>query len=87
MLFRSAHSLWKEGILSFDETPMAEVIKSLERWHGLEIEVTDESILDYTITAKFENESATQILELLTICVPVEYSIDGNKVILTKKEI
>ncbi len=83
----SAHSLWKEGILSFDETPMAEVIKSLERWHGLEIEVTDESILDYTITAKFENESATQILELLTICVPVEYSIDGNKVILTKKEI
>ena len=43
---------WKEGKLLFDSTPMLEVIKKLERWHGTEFIVKDQEILNYKITAK-----------------------------------
>ena len=32
---------WKDGWLIFDETPIAEVLKKLERWHGMTFEVKD----------------------------------------------
>lgn len=78
-------SAWKKGIIFFDETPMIDVIKTLERWHGIIISVKDKDVLNYTITAKFNNESAVQILEMLKICAPIDYSIQDNTVNLYKR--
>ncbi len=76
-------SSWKKGILYFDETPMLDVIKNLERWHGLEFEITDKNVLDYTITAKFDNESIVQILEMIKLCAPIDYRIEDKTAILS----
>lgn len=66
-------SAWKEGRLFFEDTPMKDVLKSLERWHGIEFSIKDSSVLNYTITAKFDNESAVQIMEMLKLCAPIDY--------------
>lgn len=77
---------WKEGILYFDETPMDEVIKTLTRWHGSKFVVNDKEVLNYTITAKFDNESAIQILEMLKLCAPIDYTISDTTITLFAKK-
>lgn len=79
-------SSWKEGILYFDETPMKEVIRRIERWHGVVFEVKDNGVYDYTLTAKFDNESAVQILEMIKLCTPINYTIEDKTVSISLKK-
>lgn len=78
---------WKRGELLFDQTPMPEVIKMLERWHGVEIIAQDPGVLSYRYTASFGSESIVQILELFRFTSPLDYSIEDNKVYLKKRKI
>ena len=73
---------WTEGKLIFDATPLDEVIKILQRWHGVDITVKDSKILKYNITANFESESIHQIMYIIKNCSLVDYNIDGNNVTL-----
>lgn len=66
---------WIDGKLIFKDDPMDEVIRKLNRWFNVEIEVAHPSILEYIYTATFQNESIDQILELLTISAPIRYSV------------
>ena len=77
---------WKNGELLFEKTPMSDVIKKLERWHGADIIVRDPSILKYKFTARFRSESMVQILELLTFTAPVDFSIENNQVFLSERK-
>lgn len=76
---------WKEGKLLFESTPISEVIKMLERWHGTEFQVLDDEVLNYKITANFKSESIIQIMEMIQFCSFVDYSLNGNKVTLRKR--
>ncbi len=76
---------WKEGVLLFDDTQMTEVIKKLERWYGVTINVTDDTILNYHITASFKSESITQVLELFKISSNIGYEISDNSVSIFRK--
>ena len=78
---------WKRGELQFDHTPFKEVCKTLQRWHGMEISVTDPSLDDYTFTADLGQESMVQIMELVKYTMPVDYKIDGNKVIISRRNL
>lgn len=71
---------WTEGKLIFDSTPMREVVKMLERWHGVEISVSDTKILNYRITANFESESIHQIMYIIKNVSLVDYQINGRNV-------
>lgn len=73
---------WTEGRLVFDSTPMPEVIKMLERWHGIDVVVRDQNILKYKITANFNSESVPQIMYVLKNCALIDYQIDGKTVYL-----
>ncbi len=76
---------WKEGKIIFDSTPLSEVIKMLERWHGTEFVVKDPSIYRFDITAKFRSESIVQIMEMIKYCSLVDYTVDSNKVVLYRR--
>jgi len=77
---------WKEGKIIFDSTPMQEVIKKLERWHGTEFILKDKEILNYKITANFRSESIVQIMEMIEFCSSISYKIEGNRVTLRIKK-
>lgn len=63
---------WIDNKLIFDETPMPEMKKILERWYGVEIESTDKTIESYKFTTTFENEPLVQVLELLELSSPIK---------------
>jgi Fe2+-dicitrate sensor, membrane component len=73
---------WTEGRIIFDNTGMDEVIKILERWHGVNIVVKDQKILNYKITANFNSESIEQIMYIIKNCSLVDYCVNGKDVIL-----
>jgi len=66
---------WKSGILMFRDDPMPEVVRRLNRWFNVEIQLVGPEIKDYAYTATFENESLMQILDLLEISAPIDCKI------------
>jgi transmembrane sensor len=71
------HISWVKNIIIFDETPMPEVAKTLERWYGVKVIVADAEISKYRFTTTFENESLYRVLELLELSSPairIKYS-------------
>jgi ferric-dicitrate binding protein FerR (iron transport regulator) len=66
---------WKDGYLVFDNTPIREVIKKMERWYGVDITVADASVMNNTFTASFRSESLQQVLTLLDITCGIKSKI------------
>ncbi len=62
---------WHTGKLVFDNSPMSEVARLLERWYGVEVQVQDSEIMNYRFTTTFENESLFQVIELLGLSSPI----------------
>lgn len=76
---------WKDGSVYFDNTPLGEVLKSIERHHGVNIHVSDQSILNYSITARFDDESAVQIMNMLRYIAPIDYRMEGKEFTLFRR--
>ena len=70
---------WKEGKLIFTAEPMEEVIKKLNRWFNVEIQIKDKEIMNLTLTATFANETLSQVMELLAIVSHIKYNISDRK--------
>lgn len=64
------HVSWVKNSIIFDETPIAQVAKTLERWYGVKVVVADTEINKYRFTTTFENESLFRVLELLELSSP-----------------
>jgi len=87
---------WTDGKIIFEDTPILQVAERLRRMFNVDIEVKDE-IKDYIYTVTLEDESLSQILDLMTIATPVVYKaiprkklLDGTfskqKIILEKRK-
>jgi len=87
---------WIDGKLIFDDTPILQVAERLSRMFNVDFEIKDE-IKDNIYTVTLEDESLTQILDLMTIATPVVYKAlprkkltDGTfskqKIILEKRK-
>jgi len=65
---------WKDGKLIFDEIPFHQVVLTLGRWFNADIRLVDQSIANYRYTGTFINENLNQVMELLKLTAPIEYS-------------
>jgi ferric-dicitrate binding protein FerR (iron transport regulator) len=61
---------WIDGKLIFEDTPILQVTERLSRMFNVDFQVKDE-VKDYTYTVTLEDESLSQILDLMTIATPV----------------
>ncbi len=66
------YAAWRFGKLVFDETPMEDVSRDLERWFGVKVILTDSRLSSYRFTTTFENQSLQQVLELLELSSPIK---------------
>lgn len=69
------YSAWKNGVLLFRDDPMPEVVRRLNRWFNVDIQLEGPELKGWAYTATFEDESLEQVLELLKISAPVDYII------------
>jgi ferric-dicitrate binding protein FerR (iron transport regulator) len=70
---------WKDGNLTFVDTPMAEVLKRLERRFDIEIEVLNPNVYKSVFNANFKHESLKEILDYIQFSCPVTYRLIQGK--------
>lgn len=73
-------SSWKNNELKFDNTPFAEVVKYLERWYGVSIDIEPSMIGKHNYTFKIKTETLIEMLEKIKLMTPIVYDINGKDV-------
>ncbi len=72
-----SHFLWKEGIISFDDESFPELVKRLELYFDLKVEVKNDKILSYRCTGKFRiKDGVEHILKVLQLSNKFRYTIN-----------
>lgn len=77
----SAVIAWKEGRFKFDEAPITEVMRQVERWYGAEI-VYEGAVKHHFVGSLPRNLPVSRLLEMLELTGRVKFRIDGNKIIV-----
>ncbi len=83
------YSSWISGTLLFRDDPLSKVLKKLGRWYNISIEISDQDVFDFPVTATIKNENLDQIVDLLQYSTPFKYTISKSngetKLIIGKK--
>ncbi len=74
---------WKDGNLVFRDQAMRRVLRRLERFYGVDIEVQGQTLLRCRITANFNNQPLPQVLDYLKTLTQLEYQIANEQVKLS----
>lgn len=68
-------SLWKKGIISFEQEPLAEIGKKLERHFDIHIEM-DQQLASLKFTGEVFSESISEVMEYINKTKPINYMYD-----------
>jgi ferric-dicitrate binding protein FerR (iron transport regulator) len=79
-----SEALWHLNKLHFENNTADVVWEKLERWYGVNIDVVNvKSDLTYLFTIK--TETLTELLSLINRITPIEYTLDGEEVVVRYK--
>lgn len=76
---------WKDNKLIFINMNLKELFVVLERKYGVDIQVTNNLILDYHYDGTIKDETIIEVLDLLKETLPIKYKIEGQTIVITKK--
>ena len=76
---------WKNNLLIFDNENFADVIKKLERWYDVDIQVEGTDSIKDRFTMTIKSESLREVLELLSLTTDIDYTINANQVTINYK--
>jgi ferric-dicitrate binding protein FerR (iron transport regulator) len=67
-------TLWKDNKFYFDNIPLRELIRRLERWYDVKITLKDSSLKDIYYSGYFKNEETVwQVLDVIKMTTPILY--------------
>ena len=78
-------TIWKEGLLLFENTSILTVQEALERWYGVKIIFQNRPTKDLTVTGRFDKEYLGNVLESLSYSARFDYIIDDKTVYIKFK--
>jgi ferric-dicitrate binding protein FerR (iron transport regulator) len=73
------HLAWTKGALVFDADPLEKVVKELERWYNVDIEIKDADLKKYKVTGKFAGEPIDEVLSLLQYSSGFRFKVENRK--------
>ncbi|WP_294962345.1 FecR domain-containing protein [uncultured Flavobacterium sp.] len=71
-------SLWRKNIMVFEETPLPEVVATINRNYNIAIEVKNKNLNALKISAYFKELPADQVIGLVCNIINAEYKIDSG---------
>ena len=77
---------WQDGELTFDGSDFDDFVKKIKRWYGVEIKVEGEPGDEWRVNGKFKNKSLAVVLESISFAENIDYTLQGNEVMLRFKE-
>jgi transmembrane sensor len=77
---------WVNNRFIFKDEDFGALSKDLERWYGVNIQLTDSAQANWRFTGNFEKENVRQALDALKLTANFNYIIQGNQIqIVTNK--
>ena len=73
---------WMHGRLVFRDASLGEVISSMRKWYGVEIQATDPALAGRHLTATFRGESADRALEVIGLALGVDMIRHGDTAVV-----
>ena len=76
------YTSWKQGELVFNEKPLPDIIKDLERWYNVKIHMDNLSEQKCSFSGRFKNERLEEVLELFKSSDDVSFEIKNKDVFI-----
>ncbi len=77
---------WKTGILTFNDTPIPEVLNTLSEYYNVSMVTRDSSLRDEKLTISFEKTPLNEAIRMLTWGLHAKFdTVNGNLVLKKKK--
>jgi ferric-dicitrate binding protein FerR (iron transport regulator) len=71
---------WRQNIFLFDDEPLSELAKRVERWYGVEVKIEDSAFAQQRFTGRSGDVSLEKFLHILQFIKPFPYAIKGKVV-------
>jgi len=78
-------SAWKDNKLILQNSNFGELVIKLERKYGVKIEVLDSELFHYHYDGTIINETIDEVLAIIALTMPIDYSIMDEKISIRKK--
>jgi transmembrane sensor len=72
---------WTEGKLVFRGDSMSEVVRRMERWYNVNIELKDKELENYSFMGTFEDDKLEDVLGFLSMTSPIRFLIAPRKLL------
>jgi ferric-dicitrate binding protein FerR (iron transport regulator) len=78
---------WKDNIFYFDKVPFNELVRRLERWYDVNINLKSEELSDIEYSGVFRNEETIwQVLDVIQMTTPISYNRNEfREIVITSK--
>lgn len=78
------YTSWKENILRFENVPLSEILKKMERWYDVKIMVDGNLDTSERYTTTIKTESLREMLQVLSLTSDMKYEINEDIVEISK---
>ena len=75
-------SSWIEGRLSFDNTPLSEILPDLSRWFDVPLKLMPAATDDPHFTFTIKEKQVEEVLELLQLTAPITYFKEKDTIVV-----
>ena len=74
---------WTENRIVFDDQPLGEAAKELERWYGVEFKIEDPELRSLRLTTNIEEQPLSNVLQIVAASLGIDYEIEEETVVLS----
>ena len=74
---------WQPVSLSFDDATLGEVANRLEQTFNTRVSLANPALATCRLTVDFNQQRLAEILEQIDMLLTIQYTLDGNRVVLT----
>jgi len=75
---------WRRGMLTFENTPLADVVAEFNRYGGRKIIVADQETARIPLSASFPTDGAQSFLELAKAMLKVKIEQHGDEIVISR---
>ena len=77
--------MWKDNYFVFRDTPLAEVLKAVNRRFDVDFNIRDPKALKYSYTITTRHTSIENLVKELEIIAPVKFNLNNNVINISLK--
>jgi ferric-dicitrate binding protein FerR (iron transport regulator) len=73
---------WQSGVFEFKNTPITQVIKDLNTYYSVQLELDTMQINNCSLSARFEKSKLEEILQILETTCDCSFIKDKNRIVI-----